>query len=597
MTAAFFISSTHFSLRGVQRTHPTVQNISSVFPLPALTIKSFSVILKDRRKIMPDETLKKQLYHRLRTRIASGEFSNGRLPSLRTLAKQYNTSPGSIRDALQLLELKHLISAKHGRGYFILPPKEKPLSQLLILGETKYRNPFFSEIHTQICMHPDNSLMLEPAPHWNEMSKAQQLTKLNRYAELPVQAIFFPGNMLGKFTPDDIRALHAHTRMYYYLRPAPSLLQAGIPGATYDEYLIGYKGIRHLLDVGCRTLLACIPPEAEERAEGAAAALEESLISARLLFHDDSTLENSAQSDLLRAHEIDGIFFASDDHALRELPLLQSYGYRIPEDLAVLGCFDTVTRDKPESTLSSLDIRPELIINKIWGMYQEKIHEAQITVPPVLSPRASTLRFHASKHRPQPEVIRLSSRGISLHQTLDFFLPKLLELAPDAAVVLLGISDMVHPAHLKEVSQYEKDLNTLLEKLSSIRCKPVICDLYLCDESKLFERHDRNAYYGLRNPNERIRAANKIIHETTRKYGAACYRLSAQVEKHGGLNPDGEHLEESAQKILAESLAKLLHPLAPRRIVCLGDSNTFGCYGNRSYVDFLRVNLLTEGEN
>lgn len=59
---------------------------------------------------------------------------------------------------------------------------------------------------------------------------------------------------------------------------------------------------------------------------------------------------------------------------------------------------------------------------------------------------------------------------------------------------------MVHPAHLKEVSQYEKDLNTLLEKLSSIRCKPVICDLYLCDESKLFERHDRNAYYGLRNP-------------------------------------------------------------------------------------------------
>ncbi|MGN0870870.1 MAG: GntR family transcriptional regulator, partial [Victivallales bacterium] len=209
---------------------------------------------------MSDETLKKQVYHRLRTRIASGEFSNGRLPSLRTLAKQYNTSPGSIRDALQLLEQKHLIAAKHGRGYFILPPKEKPLSQLLILGETKYRNPFFSEIHTQICMHPDNSLILEPAPHWNEMSKTQQLTKLNRYAELPVQAMFFPGNMLGKFTPDDIRALHAHTRMYYYLRPAPSLLQAGIPGATYDEYLIGYKGIRHLLDVGCRTLLACIPP-------------------------------------------------------------------------------------------------------------------------------------------------------------------------------------------------------------------------------------------------------------------------------------------------------------------------------------------------
>ncbi|MGN0871707.1 MAG: substrate-binding domain-containing protein, partial [Victivallales bacterium] len=353
---------------------------------------------------------------------------------------------------------------------------------------------------------------------------------------------------------------------------------------------------RHLLDVGCRTLLACIPPEAGKRAEGAAAALEESLISARLLFHDDSALENSAQSDLLRAHEIDGIFFASDDHALRELPLLQSYGYRIPEDLAVLGCFDTVTRGKPESTLSSLDIRPELIINKIWGMYQEKLPEAQITVPPVISARASTLRFHASKHRLQPEIIRLSSRGISLHQTLDFYLPKLLELAPDAAVVLLGISDMVHPAHLKEVSQYEKDLNTLLEKLSSIRCRPVICDLYLCDESKLFERHEKSAYYGLRNPNERIRAANKIIHETTRKYGAACYRLSAQVEKHGGLNPDGEHLEESAQKILAESLAKLLHPLAPRRIVCLGDSNTFGCYGNRSYVDFLKVNLLTRGE-
>lgn len=546
---------------------------------------------------MPDETLKKQLYHKLHTRIASGEFSNGRLPSLRALAQQYNTSLGSIRDSIKLLEQKHLVSAKHGRGYFILPPMGKPLSKLLVLGETKFRNPFFSEIHTQICMHPDNSLMLEPMSNWNGMSKAQQLTKLNHYAELPVQAIFLLGNMLEKFSADDIRALHAHTRMYYYLQPALSLLQAGIPGATYNEYLVGYKGVNHLLNIGCRTLLVCTPPEAKERAEGAAAALDESLVSAQLLFHDDSGLENFTQSDLLKAHKIDGIFFASDDHACRELPLLHSYGYHIPENLAVLGCFDTAVKDKPESTLSSINIRPELIINKVWGMYQEKTHDAQISVPPILSPRSSTLRFHASKTPAQPEVIRLSSRGISLHQTLDFFLPKLLELAPDVAIVLLGISDMVHPAHLKELSQYEKDLNTLLEKLSSIRCKPVICDLYLCDESKLFERHDKNAYYGLKKPNERICAANKIIYDTIKKYGAVCYHLSEQVQKHGGLNPDGEHLEESAQKILAKSLAELLRPFTPRRIVCLGDSNTFGVYGSRSYVDYLRTNLLTYKED
>lgn len=50
---------------------------------------------------MPDETLKKQLYHRLRTRIASGEFSNGRLPSLRTLAKQYNSRSRKLTAAFQ----------------------------------------------------------------------------------------------------------------------------------------------------------------------------------------------------------------------------------------------------------------------------------------------------------------------------------------------------------------------------------------------------------------------------------------------------------------------------------------------------------------
>lgn len=63
-------------------------------------------------------TLYEQLAGILRAKIDSGELS-GRVPSIRTLAEDYQVSPRTAESALNVLRDEGRLTAVHGRGYFV----------------------------------------------------------------------------------------------------------------------------------------------------------------------------------------------------------------------------------------------------------------------------------------------------------------------------------------------------------------------------------------------------------------------------------------------------------------------------------------------
>lgn len=55
----------------------------------------------------------------LRRRIASGEFTDGRLPSTSELRKEFSVSYGSVRTAILILKAEGVVYGRQGEGVFV----------------------------------------------------------------------------------------------------------------------------------------------------------------------------------------------------------------------------------------------------------------------------------------------------------------------------------------------------------------------------------------------------------------------------------------------------------------------------------------------
>ncbi|MFF4563022.1 GntR family transcriptional regulator [Streptomyces sp. NPDC001435] len=65
-----------------------------------------------------------QIAEDLRQRIRAGEFEQKSFPSLRSLAKHYETAQVTVHDAVKALQQEKLIVSVSGKGTFVLPREE-----------------------------------------------------------------------------------------------------------------------------------------------------------------------------------------------------------------------------------------------------------------------------------------------------------------------------------------------------------------------------------------------------------------------------------------------------------------------------------------
>ena len=108
--------------------------------------------------------LSEQVVDAIETMIAEGEFSPGdRFFSEAELGRRLEVSRSSIREAVRILEVRGLVSVRHGKGIFIAEP----------CGEEE--DPFrgwLKDNKTSLLDHFEVRLIIEPRAAWHAAAKA-----------------------------------------------------------------------------------------------------------------------------------------------------------------------------------------------------------------------------------------------------------------------------------------------------------------------------------------------------------------------------------------------------------------------------------------
>lgn len=128
-----------------------------------------------------------------------------------------------------------------------------------------------------------------------------------------------------------------------------------IPRVGSDNFAGAYSAIEKLLELGCRHPVyirfhSTFPGEADKRRDGYLHACEKFQIEPDYLDMADTPNWPEVLKDFLNSHKkpdgsltFDGVFAHTDYHGYHFMNLLKSQGYRIPEDVQIIG-FDGIRK-------------------------------------------------------------------------------------------------------------------------------------------------------------------------------------------------------------------------------------------------------------
>ena len=131
----------------------------------------------------------------------------------------------------------------------------------------------------------------------------------------------------------------------------------------FDDYKSGYKATRHLIDCGCKHIAHIAGPVnlqlSTERKNGYKKALGKYNLAydEELVVPCDFTLEDGKEAMekiLQTGKKIDGIFTVCDAAAYGAMAVLKNAGYKIPEDVSVIGFTNEPFAKLIEPSLSTI---------------------------------------------------------------------------------------------------------------------------------------------------------------------------------------------------------------------------------------------------
>jgi len=132
---------------------------------------------------------------------------------------------------------------------------------------------------------------------------------------------------------------------------------------VFDDFKSGYKATRHLIDCGCKHIAHIAGPGnlqlSVDRKNGFKKALEKSNLEYdhELVVSCDFSLEDGKEAMekiLQKGKKIDGIFTVCDAAAYGAMSVLKSAGYKIPEDVSVVGFTNDPFAKLIEPSLSTI---------------------------------------------------------------------------------------------------------------------------------------------------------------------------------------------------------------------------------------------------
>lgn len=193
------------------------------------------------------------------------------------------------------------------------------------------------------------------------------------------------------------------------------LIDRGFPGLSSNfvggnDLAAGMMATQHLVDIGCKRIAHIRGPETSpgiQRLEGYERALRQngrSVIDEYVIFEpkgDVGTIQRGAEAmRQLLSHKRapDGVFCFNDPLAMGAVNEAVKQGFRIPKDIAIIGCGNLHYDDSLRVPLSSVDQHSQLIgaeaARLVLATLKSKVTPKPKTVllPPELIVRASTQR-------------------------------------------------------------------------------------------------------------------------------------------------------------------------------------------------------------
>lgn len=351
------------------------------------------------------------LYDKLKTQIISGKLpSDSKLPSETELIDTYSVSRYTARKVIEQLAKEKLVYTHQGKGCFV---RSAPAfleyttnsRQILLIASRAEHFYFLKSINGIERALADSGYTLT--------------IKLSNYSPSVEAALLkeaFHEDYAGILLfPSESAYIYTNLYLYRYIEsrriPCITLGNAlpcsSIPGVVTDDYLGGKIAAEYFIKAG-HSSLACIMNKEEYSGCMRYAGFEGgiNLSSTPVTYsvvwfghaEKDSIFEDGNNAPLLAlAKQATGIFCFNDSAAVNLYRLLTEKGFRVPDDISIIGFDDSYFCETNPVPLTSLHQDPEIsgytAAKNLLHLIKEPGYECSRVFQPYLKERASVKFF------------------------------------------------------------------------------------------------------------------------------------------------------------------------------------------------------------
>lgn len=338
----------------------------------------------------------------IKKKIRNGEYPLGsKLDSEEQYVQLFHVSRGTVRQAIKDLELQGLVETKHGKGTFVISKYEKRKSTYLSFfipdeyGFDVFGNSFYLPI---LCCLERIAKLHHVKIIFSSYSKEDLLNIDSDFVERVGDGCFFTRNV-----PESLLdALQKRDIPYVFI--GNSISNSLDYSIMADNLQGAYLATKHLISLGHRRILHLTHDTSrltgQLRLEGYKKALIESNIpiDKNLILSCPSRKAEDIRTKLdhfIGSTNFTAIFAGSDHRAISAMDYFREKGYRIPEDISIVGFDNLSISSQPIYSLTTVDVNKELMAEKAISMILDRlkgnpIAQKTVTIPVSLIIRGSS---------------------------------------------------------------------------------------------------------------------------------------------------------------------------------------------------------------
>ncbi len=264
-----------------------------------------------------------------------------------------------------------------------------------------------------------------------------------------------------------------------------------------------------------------------------------------------------------------------------------------------------------------------------------KLWKTQITVPRSVLPGGDTLMLNACRNRPRryhepagqwtssawarlpkelyampeffgtvhlrrPPPAAVTNAGIGGNNTANLLARlerDVLSQKPDTVILMAGTNDMLNSGNAIPLKEAITNLEKLTDRIQAANANVILMTIPPCYDPYVLKRHPAS-FFGDQAPSEKVKLYNQAVRELAKRKNLILADVARNFEKNGNIgesaasylrNPvngqveDGVHPVATGYRAIAQLLFDTLaaNHISPVRLVCFGDSITFGAGGDK----------------